>query len=414
MRKQVVIRVAEAHAPYEASWLVLDQNQGEQPAVMKHGTLEEAAQVCEGVKATILVPASAAFLATVPMPTSNKRRIMSAVPYALEDQLTEDIDDLHFCIGKRNEQGLVNTAIVSQRQMQAWLQILRDLNIQFDCLTSEIFALPYEDDHWTLLLEDQSALLRTGPESGYSIDIENIDMFLKLSLEAASEARPQTLDVYDARTQNAVEIQCEDVEINMHALHEPAISVMGNALPKANFDLNFLQGEYSRKEQLGKIWRPWIPAAALAGALFVISMAATVVENIRLENRADALQQQMEQLYLAAFPGAREQKAQGIIESETKRRLTELRGGGAAGDSDFLLLLGKAGERFSKTPGLELQRISYRAGKLDVAVEIDSLQTLDALKQQLMEDKSLAVEIQSATSRNDKVSARMQIEKGGA
>lgn len=414
MRKQVVIRIAEAHAPYEASWLVLDQTQGEQPAVMKHGTFEEAAQVCEGVKATILVPASAAFIAAVPMPTANKRRIMSAVPYALEDQLTEDVDDLHFCVGKRNDQGLVNTAVVSQRQMQDWLQTLRDLNIQFDCLTSELFALPYEDDHWTLLLEDQSALLRTGPESGYSIDDENVDMFLTLTLEAVGEARPQVLDVYDARTQDATDIQYEDVEVNVHSLHEPAISVMGNALPRANFDLNFLQGEYSRKEQLGKIWRPWIPAAALAAALFVINMTATVIDNIRLENRAEALQQQMEQLYLAAFPGAREQKAQGIIESETKRRLAQMRGGGAAGGSDFLLLLAKAGERFSKTPGLELQRISYRGGKLDVAVEIDSLQKLDALKQKLMEDKALTVEIQSATSRNNKVSARMQIEKGGA
>ena len=414
MRKQVILRIAEPDTLNEASWLVMDRSEGEHPAVIKAGALAEAAAACEGVRAMVLVPASTVFVTDVPMPTSNQRRIASAVPYALEDQLTEDIEALHFCISKRNAQGNVATAVVSHRQMEAWREQLQSLGIQVDVMVPDLFALPCSEGSWTLLLEDHAALLRTGTECGYAIDHDNVAFFIQLALENAGEEAPSELNLYDARTASTDDIDCAGLEVVSHLLHEPAISIMADHVPKANFGLNLLQGIYSRKEQLGKIWRPWIPVAGLLAALLVVNFASILTESIRMENKANALQQQIEQLYVEAFPGARVQKAQGIIESETKRRLAELRGGGSGSDSDFLMLLGLVGERFSKTPGLELERLSYRAGKLDLAITIGDLQGLDVLKQQLTENKKLAVEIQSASSRNGKVAARLQVERAGA
>ncbi len=414
MRKRIVIRLAEIDAAYEASWLVFDHAQGEQPAVIKTGSLAEAATACEGIQATVLVPASTVLLAEVAMPTSNQRRILSAVPYALEDQLAEDVEGQHFCIGKRNEQGLVPTAVVAHWQMQHWQAQLKALGIQVDLMISEVFALPIETDSWSLLLEDHAVVLRTGNDTGYSADADNRDVLLLLAVEAAGEHLPQRLDVYDARVSDRSEVVCESLEVKMHVLHEPAISIMADALPTPGFSLNLLQGEYSRKEQLGKIWRPWIPAAGLAATLFVVSLAVVLTESIRMENKAERLQKQIESLYLEAFPGARAQTALGTIEFETKRRLKNLRGGEGGDSGGFLELLSLAGEQFSQTQGLVLGRMSYRAGKLDVALRIGDLQKLDTLKQRLMETKQLNVDIQSASWSNGKVEARLQIERSEA
>jgi len=413
MRKQIVIRLADINAAYEASWLVLDQAQGEHPAVIKTGSLAEAAAACEGIRATVLVPASTVLLAEVSMPTSNQRRILSAVPYALEDQLTEDVDGQHFCVGKRTEQGLVPTAVVAHWQMQHWQAQFQSLGVQVDLMTSEVFALPIEAASWSLLLEDESVVLRTGNETGYSADAENMDVLLSLAIASAGDQAPLRLNVYDGRVNGGPEVSCEDVEVNVHLLHEPAISVMASAVPKLGFSLNLLQGEYSRKEQLGKIWRPWIPVAGLAAALFVVSLGSALTESIRMESKAESLQKQIESLYLEAFPGARPQTALGTIEFETKRRINDLRGGGGSESSGFLLLLSLAGEHFSQMQGLKLGRMSYRVGKLDVALTIGDLQQLDTLKQKLMESKQLSVDIQSASSSEGKVEARIQIKRSG-
>ena len=414
MRKHIVIRIAQDNEPYEASWLVLDNTQDEAPAVIKTGAMVEAAAACEGGRATVLVPANTTFLSSVPMPAANQRRLLSAVPYALEDQLTEDVEDLHFCVAKRNAQGEVPTAVVSHEQMQSWTQQFQQLGIQVDVVTSELFSLPLEPNAWTVMLEDNTVLVRTDNEFGYSFDSDNFELLWPMILERAEERLPESIDVYDARTQSSEMFVVEGVELRQHLLHEPAISVMAKAVPKPGFSLNFLQGEYSRKEQLGKVWRPWIPAGALAATLLVANFAITLAESIQLNNQAEDLQKQIEALYLEAFPGAKVQTVQGIIESETKRRLAALKGGGGTSSSEFLTLLSAVGERFSKTQGLELQRISYRSGKLDVALTISDLQKLDSLKQQIMESNKVSVDIQSATSRNGKVQARIQIVRTGA
>ncbi len=62
---------------------------------------------------------------------------------------------------------------------------------------------------------------------------------------------------------------------------------------------------------------------------------------------------------------------------------------------------------------LILQRVSYHDGKLDLALVIGDLQALDQLKQQLIEQAGMTVDIQSASALNDRVEARLQLAKRG-
>ncbi len=82
--------------------------------------------------------------------------------------------------------------------------------------------------------------------------------------------------------------------------------------------------------------------------------------------------------------------------------------------SGFLDILKASGADFSKTKGLALQRFSYRDGRLDIALTIPDLQALDKLKERLVKDAGLLVEIQSASARNGKVEARMQLRRAAS
>ena len=89
--------------------------------------------------------------------------------------------------------------------------------------------------------------------------------------------------------------------------------------------------------------------------------------------------------------------------------LRSLRGDTTRVSGGFLDLLAGSGESLSQTDGLELQRISYRDGQLDLAIIIRDLQGLDQLKQRLSSQSGYAVEIQSATARGSSVEARLQL-----
>ncbi len=70
--------------------------------LLRSGPLEQAAQRAAGRHVCVLVPGTDVLLTEPELPAKAGAKLQQIVPYALEEQLAEDIDDLHFAIGKRS------------------------------------------------------------------------------------------------------------------------------------------------------------------------------------------------------------------------------------------------------------------------------------------------------------------------
>jgi len=73
--------------------------------------------------------------------------------------------------------------------------------------------------------------------------------------------------------------------------------------------------------------------------------------------------------------------------------------------------MGDAAAPLKQAGNLILLRVNFHDNKLDLALVIGDLQALDQLKQQLIEQAGMAVDIQSASALNDRVEARLQLVK---
>jgi len=408
VRKRIVICLERDHA-YEASWVVIDGHE-EGPSMIKHGPLAEAAAAALGARVVVLVPTEDVLLANVAIPVTQRRRLLSAVPYALEDQLADDVETLHFAVGGRDATGHVATAVVAKKIMSGWIEQLAAAGIQPSVVIPDVLALPVADGQWSLLLDGRRALLRTGPQAGIALDSDNVEAVVTMALTAAGESRPSRLVVYDTHPEPDMQALANiDLEWEPVPSHGPAVALLAQHVDE-KLGLDLLQGEYSRREQLGKLWRPWLPAAGLLATWVLVEMAGAGVEYMRLSADLAALQQQAANIYLQTFPDA---KLRGDPRAQMESRLRELKGGGSADGSGFLELLAAVGGDLQAAPRLEIDRVNYRVGAINVAFTIGDLQSLDQLKQKLAEGGALNVEIQSATSRDDKVEARLQIGKAG-
>ncbi len=69
----------------------------------------------------ILAPATQILLAEPELPPGSGMKLARAVPFALEEQLTEDIDQLTFAIGRRRAGGGTPAAVVSRAVMTEWM-----------------------------------------------------------------------------------------------------------------------------------------------------------------------------------------------------------------------------------------------------------------------------------------------------
>ena len=65
------------------------------------GDLSDITSIARGRHATVLIDSACVSIESVNIPGQNKQRQLQAVPFALEEQLASDIDDIHFAVGKK-------------------------------------------------------------------------------------------------------------------------------------------------------------------------------------------------------------------------------------------------------------------------------------------------------------------------
>jgi general secretion pathway protein L len=412
MRNRLFIRIddtsgaAAGESAFALSWLAMD-DAGEPQGAVAHGRMQEALMLVPGRQVIVLTPASDVLLARAAVPNVGRQRLAQAIPYALEDQLGSEVEDLHFALGRQADQA-ISVAVVARGKMDAWLEDLRGAGFQPDLLVPAVLGLPYEEGTWTVLREAGDALCRSGVQAGFAADHDNLETLLSLAIAEAGDAAPARLRIIDTLGAPALHAeawsQTLGVSVSREVSAEDAVTLLARNFNE-DLVINLLQGDYSRREQLEKLWRPWKPAAALLALWLVVYVGMTVSEVVSLSRQAPKLQKQIEQAYLQAFPDASKVVNPKV---QMQRRLDALRGNKGAGEG-LLELLAQAGGPLKDTPDLELRTITFKEGQLNLDLRVQDLQVLDQLKQRLAAQSKMEVEIQSASSRDNKVESRLQL-----
>ncbi|MDR2877033.1 MAG: type II secretion system protein GspL [Chromatiales bacterium] len=390
-------------APQVCEWITTsDHGLGE----TMRGSLEEASAVCAGMRTIFLAPAEDMLITTVDVPARNRQRLLQALPYALEERLAQDVEDMHLVPGTRRSDGIVPVVAVDRVRFERWLTILREYDIEPERMIPDLLATPYAPGSWTLLDDEGMVLLRTDAQEGLAIDPDNLAVVLASVLEEAVEVHPTQLRVYAPEEYMADfnGLATLGLEILPEPLPGPPIEALAaHAESAAAIDL--LLGKYSRRERLGKLYRRWLPAAVMLGTLLVLNFSVLLYDYLRLSHEETQLRTSIENTYREAFP-----EAQRIVDprAQMQRGLEALRhGGGESGG--FMDMLRGVAPLLSQTPGLQVQRISYQEGRLDLALVAPDLQNLDALVGRVSSEAGMRAEIQSASNVQDHIEARLQV-----
>ena len=99
MRNTLLMR-ADSVANDAWRWLRLDAD-GIPQGSIHIGSLHSAAGEGAGQRVVVLVPGTECLLTGVHIPGRNRQKLLRAVPYALEDQLSDEVENLHFALGEQ-------------------------------------------------------------------------------------------------------------------------------------------------------------------------------------------------------------------------------------------------------------------------------------------------------------------------
>jgi general secretion pathway protein L len=386
------------------SWLV----RGGLQTLTGEGNLEEVGKLAKGRRVLALIPATEALITQVTIPTRNRQRLSQAIPYALETELTQDVEQLHFAVGPSQEDNATPVIVVSRVRIEKWLNALDSHGIEPMGLYLDLLCLPLNPKSWSLLVDQDQLLVHNGPNQGFCADRENGAGLLQIALQQAAESAPQKLTIYqlaDQAPELPPEIESEFVALESQ---ESLVALLAQQLNEKD-QINLLQSDYKKVDKFTLQWKRWLPAAVLAGVVLLFSLTLNLLDYYHYKQQNQNLKQQIEQVFRQAFPDIKR-----VVDPKVQmeQQLKVMRGGQRGNAAQFAALFIPAASVIKSSPATKLENISFRDGQLDLQLTIKELQALEKLKRTI-EEKSLKVEIRTANASGNQVTSHLRISGRG-
>lgn len=404
MSRNVIIHLPNVGEDF-ARWAVADED-GKLVSAPLSGPLSEAAVDVDGRKAIVVLRGDTILLTDAVVPGGSAARAQQAVPYALEEQLADDVDALHFALGSKGAGDRYPVAVIGRGTMQTLLEQCSEAGLRPSEVVPETLALPNlptdEDDvvAWTALHHQAQTVIRLNGHNGFSTDDELVGIMLDGAKANLPEGKRPSLVVFSTDPDAAFPT-LDGIPVETRPL-DNSLALYASGLAKSTH-INLLQGDFSPKKNFDKTWKPWRWTLALA-AVVLVALFALVFQDVRqLEAEEAALDARIASTFKSVFPDKRMQRPT----RQMQAALNDL-GGGASGG--FSSQMNHIAASLATQPQTVVRSITYRNGRIDLDVNTDALPTLDALKSEMKDRGGLILSVQSANREDQGVRARLRIE----
>jgi type II secretion system protein L len=356
-----------------------------------------------GTHVCFAVPAADVTLFALEISVEERKHIGKSLPFMLEERLATDIDDLHFAWNIEGKTRLT-AAVCSRTKMLKWQAALAEC-AAVNHWVPEPLLLPWQEGEWTLLIEENTAIVRTGAFAGYGIEVELLPAMLQATLDETAQP-PLAVVVYGQHQQDdSAMIPAAIADRIQWRRGDLRQALLLAQLPAQSF--NLLQSEFAVHLPLARWWKQWRAVAAIVALAFCVNLIATYAEFSSLARENESLRLAVEQSYRKAYPRG----ALVDAEKQLKRQLAALRGSGQT--SGFVSLINRVGEVITRYPGTQIASINYNDTGDEVRMNITAsdFEAVEDIRA-AMNKAGMSAKMESSNVQGERVRARMRIGAG--
>lgn len=388
----------------EAQWLLVDTH-GARLGTALQGRLAEAAMLAHGRKVIALVPGTETLALNPVLPAlKGNTKLSQVVPYALEDQLAVDIDELHFAIGKRGKAPSTPVVVVSRNLMKTWISALTAAGAQPDALNTDTSLLPITSEGIIILIDQGRVSVKQADSTVNTLDVSPLTEALYLLVPATD----QSVTVY------ITEAECEAEKTTINALQERAPKLAIKLLPDGVLPLlalqatqpsaiNLLQGEYTQRKKTQRNFGGWKVAASILLALIGLHLFSKGIELRQLGKQEAELDKQIQTIYSQTLSVNTPVKSGQVRTAfETRwQQLQELRK-----PNHLMKTLDVLSKSTNAKDALKIQELNYNQGTVQLKVLAPNDQSLDYIQQQA-KTQGITTNVEDTTPIDDKIEGHM-------
>ncbi|RUR11733.1 type II secretion system protein GspL [Legionella septentrionalis] len=347
---------------------------GDVDVPLKTRSFSEIKSLQKDARTFVILPTEVSSLYEVELPWLLERKARAAIPYALEEQLAQNVVSLHFAYDRRHYQnGRYLVGVIDKDYLHNLLAKLAQAGLAFDAITLDWFAL--KDDE--ACISETSLLIREEHFKG------------ALSFALASRYlmnKPASLNLFSFSDSPDLGYS------SANKLDSSSQLWIAKRLYEVPF-LNFCQGEFQLRsaQYNNRYW--YAVGAGLAGTWLVVWLVMNIFNLYFLSKENRKLDEQIAVIYKQFFPEARQ-----VI--RPKFRITQLLNSKTGDDNPLWPLLAKLTQAFNPDE-FKIQQFRFQNQALTVTLASKNFAALEQLQQKLQQAGVTVKQTQAASSEQE-------------
>ncbi len=336
--------------------------------------------------------------------TKNRRVLGKLLPYELEDDIIDPIDELHFAFGEVVNE---NVSLVYTRADNVGNAITKLEEIQLDVAecVPDYLLLQRDKNELVVVWDEDEVLAHYGDNQGFAIQQDIAQLYLKQLPLDSDEIKSVTL------VANSSE-QCDELMRWLpSALYEgPEIKSFEGGFwdcvstDDYQGDINLRCGQFAVQLPLARWWQTWKKPVYFLGAAALMSVVVNFGMYFQAKQEYNELLEARKQIFLKAIPNGRWQTP----ERELRARLGDNKTNVAS--TNFMYLLNSVAKTFNEKEGISLGSLRYSGDQqeLIVSFEVGNFADVENIRGEI-EKLGYKAETLRAAARNENFQARIKI-----
>ncbi|MFT5572472.1 MAG: general secretion pathway protein L [Cryomorphaceae bacterium] len=321
----------------------------------------------------------------VTLPAKSKKQFSAALPYALEESISEDVENMHFVCPNWKANSACQVLVVSKVKMAQWQDLATQHRLPIDQLVPEHALIPFHDAaDCSIALADEQVLANQRNGLGVSIDQDFLEVWM-MSIPIAS-----TIAVNDKDLTETLISDHPDRDFR----HWPFGYKMAHWLEyQPDLKMDLWSERFRPNVRRFGLRAFLLPMAIIVMAVFS-KFAFDTYRYIALHGEILAIQQEAQVIFKDTFPELGE-VALGQEREFTEQAISRM--GGADKSHSLQLMLAETAAVLRRQ-NVTISNMVYRDMELVITCQLSDFSQVDRLTKQLNARPRLTAVLQSSAA----------------
>lgn len=367
------------------------------------------ADMTEKSRVTLVLASTDVYFDQVNLPNKAQRHLRKAVPFLLEEQIAEPVDELFIAVGNRLDNDNIPVRAINTTYFQSLLDTFKNAEIKLNRVCVDLDLLAAATTGYQVMLIDERVLFVDDKQQRFNCHIDDFSWVIEkqLAVNSDEEEMPVAIPMNIlCESEEIYQLFKQQLPIGRFAPQESIIQELEEELSKnQNSAINLLQGDFEVKSESSVLKKILFKVASIFAIVLGVFIFYQGSQIAALSSQKTALTKQRNVFWKQAFPNRR---VPANPDKELRSFLMNI--GGSSNGDGFLSLLQKTSIEINNLEKIYPTNISYNGSRNEIRIDIvaKDLPELNAYRDKL---KSIGFEIDmsSATQRGDGYSTRLII-----